>query len=192
MSVLSWLGAFLGSTAFAPFSQWWNQGTGPQPMPQGSPPMDYNQLTQAQLLASFSDSIGPTGITPRSLRNFVASTITSNPGGSPPSIPMPLAGWTTATRPTGMVGPAIGYNYDLRQLDMWDDHLGQWVNPSFQGGLVGGATTFASPVTFDSSILVDGPITAADGIIAAGLPTSCLGQNHGQFWNNGQTVSICP
>lgn len=194
MSILNWLSVFISSTAFAPFSQWWNQGTGPDRMPMGTPPMDYSQMTQQQLLASFSDSIGPSGITPRSMRNFVASTITSTPGGAPPSIPQLLPGWTTATRPNGanLAGPAIGYNYTLRQLDMWDNQLQQWVNPSFQGGTVAGATTFVSGVTFDAAITVAGRATFSNGVVAANLPTSCTGQVHGQFWNNGQTVSICP
>lgn len=145
----------------------------------GSPPVDFTMRTQAQLLASFSDAIGPDGITPKSMRDFVGSTVTMNPGGVPPSAPLPLPGWTTATRPTGMVGPCIGFNYDLQTLDMWDDQAGVWVNPAFNGG------TVTNPAYFVGGITVTGPIVFD-------FPTSCSGQVSGQLWNNGQTVSICP
>lgn len=193
MSVIHWLGLFLGSVT-APWSQWWNRGTGPARMPMGTPPMDYTQKTQPELLASFSDAIGPDGITPRSLRDFVASTATTTPGGSPPTIPLLLPGWTTATRPNGanLAGPAIGFNYDLQQLDMWDNQLGIWVNPSFQGGVVAGATTFVSGVNFDSAIAVAGVVSLGSTVIAPNLGSGCLGVASGTFWNNGQTVSICP
>jgi hypothetical protein len=192
MNILHWLGLFIGS-ASAPWSQWWNRGTGPARMPQGTPPMDYTVKTQPELLASFSDAIGPDGITPRSLRDFVASTVTTTPGGVPPSIPLPVPGWTTATRPVGMVGPAIGYNYDLKQLDMWDDHLQTWVNPSFQGGVVAGTTEFTGlvifsgpPVGFDTDVVFEG------GMIATNLSSTPAGQQAGQFWSNGQVVSVIP
>lgn len=146
----------------------------------GLPPLDYTLKTQQELLASFSDAIGPRGITPRSMRDFVASTITTNPGGVPPSIPLPLPGWTTATRPTGMIGPAIGYNYDLRQLDMWDDRLGEWVNGSFGGGTVAGDTSFAGRVDF------------GDGVFFNNLSRQCVRANKGQVWNNGNNLSITP
>jgi len=73
-----------------------------------------------------------------------------------------------------MSGPAIGYNYDLRQLDMWDDRLQQWVNPNFQGGTVGGDVIFEGSVTMPN--IVD----------------NCWGMPRGTLWNNGWTVSICP
>lgn len=142
--------------------------------PQGSPPTDYEILTQHELLAQFSDAQGRSGITPRALRNFVGSTVTTTPGGSPPTIPLPLPGWTTAERPVGMMGPAIGYNYDLRQIDMWDDRLGQWVNPAFQGGTVPGNVVFTGEVRM--------PHLAPD----------CFGRERGTLWNNGLVVSICP
>lgn len=191
MISLGWLSLLIGSVT-APWSQWWNRGTGPARMPAGTPPMDYTQMTQPELLASFSDAIGPDGITPRSLRNFVASTITSTPGGAPPSVPLLLPGWTTPTRPNGatLAGPAIGYNYTLRQLDMWDNEIQQWVNPSFQGGTVAGVTQFLSPVNFGSSIGVDGPLTAYGVIQAPNMPTSNVGQTAGTFLNNGWTVAI--
>lgn len=195
MTLLGLLSVFIGSLARSPWSQWWNQGTGPARMPMGTPPMDYTVRTQPELLASFSDAIGPDGITPRSLRDFVASTVTITPGGVPPTIPLPLPGWTTATRPDGtnLVGPAIGYNYTLRQIDMWDDQLQQWVNPAFQGGLVGGDTEFAGNVLITGTLTSGaGGIVAESSISAPNLAASCLGQGSGTFWNNGQTVSICP
>lgn len=199
MISLGWLGLLIGSVT-APWSQWWNRGTGPARMPAGTPPMDYTQMTQPELLASFSDAIGPDGITPRSLRNFVASTVTSTPGGAPPTIPLLLPGWTTPTRPNGatLAGPAIGYNYTLRQLDMWDDSIQQWVNPSFQGGIVAGNTQFLADVAFSSTIGVsgvaslDGTIYAGAGIVAPNIPASNVGQPVGAFLNNGWTVAINP
>ena len=192
MSILSWLPMMLGS-----LTTWYRVGRQgiTQGQLQGAPPVDYTILTQAELLASFSDAIGPDGITPRSMRNFVASTVTMNPGGIPPSIPLPLPGWTTATRPpaSSMVGPAIGFNYDLQQLDMWDDRLQTWVNPSFQGGIVGGVTTFANSVAFEGPVVgFTSQVTMYDGVIMPGLPATCTGQQSGKLWNNGQTVSICP
>jgi hypothetical protein len=145
----------------------------------GTPPTDYTIRTQPELLDSFSDAIGPRGITPRALRDFVASTVTNTPGGVPPSIPLPLPGWTTANRPSGMVGPSLGYNYDLQQLDMWDDKLGQWVNPAFTGGTVSGNVTFAGSVNFQ------GPVYARR------LPRNCPRRtDRGRLWNNGQTVGV--
>lgn len=161
-------------------------------MPQGTPPVDYTPMTQADLLEQFSDAIGKKGITPRSLRNLVGSTVTTTPGGVPPTIPIPLPGWTTATRPTGMVGPALGYNYDLRQLDMWDDHTNSWVNPAFSGGTVSGATTFAAGVTFSSTAQVAGTLTANGDIVAPNLPTSCSGKVTGTLNKNGNVVGVCP
>jgi hypothetical protein len=192
MNILHLVGLFLGSVT-APWSQWWNRGTGPARMPQGTPPMDYTVKTQPELLASFSDAIGPDGITPRSLRDFVASTVTTTPGGSPPSIPLPVPGWTTATRPVGMVGPAIGYNYDLKQLDMWDDHLQTWVNPSFQGGTIAGETVFTGLVGFTGpSVSIESALFMGPVVIDNDLPTSPVGLQAGQFWSNGQVVSIIP
>lgn len=146
--------------------------------PQGTPPTDYEVLTQQELLSQFSDAQGRSAITPRALRNFVASTITTTPGGTPPSIPLPLPGWTTATRPVGMIGPAIGFNYDLQTLDMWDDKAGVWVNPSFNGGTVTGFTTFA------------GGVTLANPINLVGLPGSTTGLPEGRMWNNGWMAGI--
>lgn len=166
--------AFAGNVTFAPWSQWWNSAVGPARMPQGTPPMDYVQRTQPELLALFSDSIGPGGVTPRTMRDFVASTVTVTPGGSPPTAPLPLPGWTTATRPVGMIGPSIGYNYDSHQLEIWDDRAQTWVNPSFNGG------TVTNPVIFSG------------GIILNPLPPSCSGQATGTLWNNGRIVGICP
>lgn len=145
----------------------------------GSPPVDFTMRTQAELLASFSDAIGPDGITPKSMRDFVGSTVTMNPGGVPPSAPLPLPGWTTATRPTGMVGPCIGFNYDLQTLDMWDDQAGVWVNPSFNGGTVTGNTTFVGATYFAGQVVVT-------------FPNTCAAVAPGTLWNNGQTVGICP
>src|SRR5262249_35883396 len=127
---------------------WYKQRSGISLGPlAGVPPVDYTILNQQQLLASFSDAIGPDGITPRSLRNLVASTVTSNPGGSPPSAPMPMPGWTTSTRPTGMPGPAFGFNYDTGQMEIWNPQSGTWVSPAFTGGTVPNPTTFLSVVT---------------------------------------------
>ena len=158
----------------------------------GLPPLDYTLKTQHQLLASFSDAIGPRGITPRAMRDFVASTITTVPGGDSPSIPLPLPGWTSATRPTGMIGPAIGYNYDLRAIDMWDDRLGQWINPAFGGGTIGAPTRFAGPVAFDGPILANLPNGCFSDCDCGGRCRGCDRASRNQLWNNGQTVSICP
>jgi hypothetical protein len=159
--------------------QWWPTINDPNSNTQGAPPVDFTMMTQAQLLAQFSDAIGPDGITPRSMRNFVGSTVTMNPGGIPPAAPLPLPGWTTATRPTGMVGPCIGFNYDLNTLDMWNDQTQSWVNPAFNGGNVDYATSMLGGLS------VQGPFIA-------NLPTTCSGQASGTLWNNGNTVSICP
>lgn len=146
----------------------------------GSPPVDFTMRTQAELLASFSDAIGPDGITPKSMRDFVGSTVTMNPGGVPPSAPLPLPGWTTATRPTGMVGPCIGFNYTLNQLDMWNDQTQSWVNPAWTGGAVNNPAAFYGAVSFY------GPV------IAPVLQDTCTAQQVGTLWNNGNTVSVCP
>lgn len=194
MTMLEYIGLFFGSVT-APWSQWWSRGTGPARMPVGTPPMDYTQKTQPELLASFSDAIGPDGITPRSLRDFVASTVTTTPGGSPPTIPLLLPGWTTATRPNGanLAGPAIGFNYDLQQLDMWDNQLQIWVNPSFQGGTVAGDTVFVGSVGFAGpTVDINGVLSLGSTIVAPNLGSGCLGVASGTFWNNGNTVSVCP
>lgn len=175
MRILDVLAFFVGSntiTNWPTYTAWpryWRSRA-----PQGTPPTDYETLTQHELLSQFSDAQGRNGITPRAMRNFVASTITTTPGGSPPSIPLPLPGWTTATRPTGMIGPAVGFNYDLQTLDMWDDRTGTWVNPSFNGGNVTGAVNFVGSVVMNS------------------LPVSCSGQASGTLWSNGHIVQVCP
>ena len=162
------------------FSTWWPPRSSTQGVIQGAPPTDYTIRTQPQLLALFSDAVGPEGITPKSLRDFVGSTITMNPGGTPPSAPLPLPGWTTESRPTGMVGPAMGYNYDTQALDMWDDRAQQWVNPTFGGGTTTVPTHFGGPVMFTGPVLMPN------------LPVTCTMQHSSTLWNNGQTVSIAP
>jgi hypothetical protein len=190
MRALDIILAFI-SSASAPWSQWWNQGVGPLPMPSGTPPMDYTPMTQAQLLASFSDSIGPSGITPRSLRNFVGSTVTSTPFGTISAVPLPIPGWTTATRPVGMAGPVMGFNYTLQQLDLWDNLAGVWVNPGFNGGNVTGETVFSGPVEFSGpSIEVAAPVSFSGGISATNLPTSYAGKPSGTVVNNGNLLGL--
>lgn len=201
MHVLEWIG-FLGlvvgsmSTSGWPAYVAWPKyfrARGPH----GSPPTDYDILTQPELLSQFSDAQGRYGITPRSLRNFVASTITVNPGGTPSVIPIPLPGWTTANRPTGLVGPSMGYNYTLKQLDLWDDEAQEWVNPSFQGGLVAGSVTFGDrvsfqqPVGFSNTVGFLNQVNLGANVIVQGIPTSCP-RTGNQLWNNGQTMSISP
>lgn len=193
MNILSWIGLFMGSLARSPWTQWWNQGIGPRPMPSGTPPVDYTQLTQAQLLSQFSDAIGPNGITPRSLRNLVASTVTMQPGGSTNAIPLPLPGWTTANRPnvSGLAGPVIGYNYTLQQLDLWDNEAGEWINANFPGGFVPNAANFNSPVQMNAGFNSNagGNIT---GNFVMHLAKSPVGLPSGTLWSNGNTVNIVP
>lgn len=197
--IASIIGFVLGTAVRSPWTTWWNQGIGPVPMPSGTPPVDYTQLNQAQLLSQFSDAIGPNGITPRSLRNLVASTITPNPGGAPASIPIPLPGWTTATRPdtATLSNPVMGYNYTLQQLEIWDNEAGEWVNPGFVGGTVPGESTFTSNIhllghtQMNAGANINGGV-AIQGNIKVWLPKSPVGLKSGDLWNNGNTVSVVP
>jgi hypothetical protein len=163
--------------------------------PQGSPPTDYEILTQSELLAQFSDAQGRYGITPRSLRNFVGSTIVTTPGGAPVA-PIPLPGWTTANRPTGLVGVAMGYNYDLKQLDLWDDVHQTWVNPAFQGGLVAGDVVFAGTASFQHAVGFSGEtgfigrVNLGANVYVAGLPNQC--GTSGRLYNNGGSMGVSP
>lgn len=57
------------------------------------------------------------------------------------------------------------------------------------------ATTLASPPPIGGVIPNAGTfsqLNVTGGINAANLPTSCAGRMHGDEWNNGNTVSICP
>jgi hypothetical protein len=186
MNLLDLLGMFIGSVAL---SGW--RANSPSRLPQGIPPLDYTLMTQDELLVQFSDRVGSKAITPRSMRNLVASTV-SITAGNLPVAPIPLPGWTTENRPPPetMVGPAIGYNYDLCQLDMWDDRLQTWVNPSFQGGTVAGATVFAGPVLFENAVDLDGPTVLSGPIFTDNLPTGR--QSKDQVWKNGTMLGVSP
>lgn len=174
MSWLNYVGLLLGSVVTLP--RWAR-------MPHGVPPTDYTIRTQPELLSMFSDDAR---ITPRSMRDFVASTVTTNPGGGPCVVPIPLPGWTTAGRPTGLVGPAVGYNYDLRQLDLWDDSIGEWVNPSFSGGVVSGDTIFAGKVAVVGDVKLEGNVSIPH---LHHLPHH---KSTGDLYRNGPIVSIIP
>jgi hypothetical protein len=83
-----------------------------------------------------------------------------------------------------MIGPAMGYNYDLKQLDLWDDQAQEWINPSFNGGTVTGATTFVGSVNISGNLVTNSSVIMNNVPVTVSFP--------GVVWNNGQILFLSP